>query len=154
MGDLRHLDVLNRKQRQAYKKQMEGKETMLVKLNVDIEAYDVDETLIKNEKGDMPTLKKLLMRSLRQVHADDQKDNLQMKQIRYNLLKRIDKADEIDLTDSERELLCNRVGKIFLQCELVGKTCDLINAVVEEKAVEAKDAAPTQIVSTEIPPKQ
>jgi hypothetical protein len=154
MGDLRFLDVLNRKERKAYEKQMKGQNTMLVNLNTNVEAYEVDDTLIKNAKNNIPTVKDLCMRALRQVHADDQKDNLQIKQIRYNLLKRITNSDEIELTDSEREILCNRIGKVFLQIELVGRACELINGTVEEKK-ESKapevappavqpDAAPTQ----------
>lgn len=128
---------------------------MLVKLNTTVEAYDVDETLIKNAKEKIPTLKDLVVRALRQVHADDQKDNLQMKQVRYTLLKRINSADEIELTDSEREILCNRVGKVFLQVELVGKACELINGVVEEKKESAPTEAPKPPVAVpDISPKQ
>lgn len=154
MGDLLHLSLLNRKQRLAWKKQNGGQPTMLINLKKEIVAYDADETQILDAEKKPPTVKTVVTRALRQVHADDQKDNLPLKQARYNLLKRIEKVDEIEMTDSERELCCNRVGKIYLQVELIGGAVDVLQGKDVEVAALPQVEAPKEAgasVSTEIP---
>lgn len=113
---------------------------MLVNLLSPVEAMDADGTIIKNKDGEIPTLKEMILYALRVPHGTDQNTNYKTKNERFLLLKRIDKVDEIELTDAECKSILDRIGMIYLQVEMVGRCGELLTPPVKTKApVELKE---------------
>lgn len=109
---------------------------MLVNLLTPIEAMDADGTIIKNKDQEVPTLKEMVLYALRVPHGSDQSTNFKTKNERYLLLKRIDKVDEIDLTEAECKIILDRIGMIYLQVEMVGRCGELLTFKKTEEAAK------------------
>jgi hypothetical protein len=124
--DKRHLHLLNRKERQLWKKWLSKGETKLINLTLPVEAFGPEDTIIKGENGQPPTVKGLLLRSLRAPLQTDQQQSFKEKNERYLIIKRLQAVDEIELTAAEVKLLKERVGRIFLDPEIVGKLGEVL----------------------------
>jgi hypothetical protein len=140
--DNRRLDLLNRKERQHYNKLYRGEYTMQINLLAPIEATDADATIIMNKEGKPPTLKEILLFALRSPHQADTQTGFREKNERYLVLKRVDAVDSIELTEGEVKMILDRVGKLYLQVELVGKVAEALSAKPPTAAVD-----PTQVPS-------
>lgn len=134
-ADRAGLQFLNREERrrhQALLKKYRGKFYML-NLNQPIDAVDADGTVIKNAKEEIPTVKEIALYSLRAAHVSDRDAGFDDKNVRYQLAKRIEKADELEITETEAKILKKRVGALFVQIDIVGKFAELVDASLETK---------------------
>mgnify|MGYP006935476513 CR=1 FL=1 len=130
---LRFLNREERRRHMALLKKYRGKFYML-NLNQPIEAVDADGTVIKNAKEEIPTVKEIALYGLRQAHVLDRESGFDDKNIRYQLAKRIEKADELEITETEAKILKKRVGALFVQIDIVGKFGELVDAALETKS--------------------
>lgn len=101
---------------------------MLTNLLQPIEAFDADTTMIMNKEGKPPTLKEMILFALRAPHGDDQRTGFREKNERYLVLKRVEKTDSLELTEGEVKMILDRVGKLYLQVELVGRVAEVLTA--------------------------
>lgn len=119
--DLRHLHLLNRKERQAYLKHAKGQKTMKINLTLPIEAFAEDGSIITvDAKGALPDRKYIIVRALRAPIAQDAHTGLKEKNDRYLLIKRVNQVDELEFTEGEAKMVMDRIGKVFQQVELIG----------------------------------
>jgi hypothetical protein len=125
--DGRRLDLFNRKERLAYRARFGGDETMKVNLLTPVESINHDGTIIKNEEGGIPTLKKIILYALRAPHNSDAHTGFKEKNDRYLVVKRVDQCDELELTDGEVKMILDRVGKMYMQVEIVGRVAELLS---------------------------
>lgn len=113
---------------------------MLINLLQPIEAMDADGTVIMNKDQKPPTLKEILLFSLRAPHNDDTRTGFKDKNERYLVLKRIDAVDEIELADGEVKMILDRVGKLYLQVELIGKVAEALTKKADAPVAAAEPA--------------
>lgn len=124
--DPRGANILNREERIFYLKHTKGARFVKINLLQQIEAMDADETIILNKEKKPPTLKEIILFALRQAHQDDQRTSLKDKKERYLVVKRVNAVDELELSDGEIKMILDRVGKMYLQVELVGKVAEIL----------------------------
>jgi hypothetical protein len=121
------LTGLNRAERQLHKKYTRGEKFMKVNLLHKIEAFDADGKVVRNRSEQVPDLKEVILIALRQPLQADQATGLKEKNERYLLIKRLTASDEVDLADSEIKLINERVGRVHLQVEIVGRVMELLS---------------------------
>lgn len=100
-----------------------------MKLNLlqPVEVLDSDGTIILNKDQKPPELKEIILFALRSIHESDQRTGLKEKNERYLVIKRVNTVDEIELTEGEVRMILDRVGKMYLQVELVGRVVELLS---------------------------
>jgi hypothetical protein len=126
--DIFDLSKLNRKERRLYNKVFKpgDSESMLVNLTQKIEAMDADGQLVKNKLNEAPSLREVILIALRQPLQIDHATGLKEKNERYLLIKKLSSGDEVELNEKEIKTILERVGKVHLQVEIVGRVMELL----------------------------
>lgn len=126
--DIFDLSKLNRKERRLYNKVFKpgDSESMLINLTQKIEAMDADGQLVKNKLNEVPPLREVILIALRQPLQIDHATGLKEKNERYLLIKKLSSGDEVELNEKEIKTILERVGKVHLQVEIVGRVMELL----------------------------
>ena len=126
--DIFDLSKLNRKERRLYNKVFKpgDSESMLINLTQKIEAMDADGQIVKNKLNEVPSLREVILIALRQPLQIDHATGLKEKNERYLLIKKLSSGDEVELNEKEIKTILERVGKVHLQVEIVGRVMELL----------------------------
>ena len=126
--DIFDLSKLNRKERRLYNKVFKpgDSESMLINLTQKIEAMDADGQLVKNKLNEAPSLREVILIALRQPLQIDHATGIKEKNERYLLIKKLSSGDEVELNEKEIKTILERVGKVHLQVEIVGRVMELL----------------------------
>lgn len=126
--DIFDLSKLNRKERRLYNKVFKpgDSESMLVNLTQKIEAMDADGQLVKNKLNEAPSLREVILIALRQPLQIDHATGLKEKNERYLLIKKLSFDKYAELNEKEIKTILERVGKVHLQVEIVGRVMELL----------------------------
>lgn len=114
----------------------------MIDLKTPVNAVDADGTIIKGKEGTPPSLKEICLYALRQTHQSDQNTGFKQKNERALLARRIEKLDQIELTQGEIDQLKNRIGMLFLQADIVCAAGELLDGNVPSVGCEAPVAVP------------
>lgn len=119
---------------------------MLLDLNKAVSATDADGTLILDKDRKLPTLKDLALFALRTALPEDQNSNFAQKNKRWLVTKRLATCETglLELANEEIGLIKERIGRAYLQVELVGVAGELLDG-----GAEVKKPAPCEEVPAE-----